>query len=143
MLRSTITHSLPAAFTRASAPKITSNAARFTSLAFKKHNASAITQIPCAVVTSQLRWSTSDCSVKPGAPQLDKIDKEAEKKLAQQKLEPNPDVSVTSTIAHTIFEPAPEEAGVPDVEVFGALKSDFVGLQEFSLWCCIATTSIR
>ena len=76
---------------------------------------------------------------------MDKIDKEAEKKLAQQKLEPNPDVSATSTIAHTVFEAAPKEAGgagVPDVEVFGALKSDLVGL-EFSLWCCIATTFTR
>lgn len=135
MLRYTTTRSLPAAFTRATTPNITSNTVRFTSLAFRKHNVAAITQIPRAIVASQLRWSTSGYSVKPGAPQLDKIDKEAEKKLAQQKLEPNPDVSATSTIAHTVFEPAPKEAGgagVPDDEVFGALKSDLVSLK-FSL----------
>ena len=131
MMRTTTTRSLPRAFSQAAQYKsssITLNAARFTSIAYKAHK--AVASLPKASLASQLRWSTSGYSVKPGAPQLDKIDKEAEKKLAAQKLEVNPE-GVTETSSTTqVFEPAPKEAGGPEIsenEVFGGIKADLVG----------------
>ena len=134
MMRTTTTRSLPRAFSQAAQYKsssITLNAARFTSIAYKAHK--AVASLPKASLASQLRWSTSGYSVKPGAPQLDKVDKEAEKKLAAQKLEVDPE-GVTGTSSTTqVFESAPKvakEAGGPEVpenEVLGGIKADLVG----------------
>lgn len=130
MLRTTTTRSLPRALSKTivyRSNSITLNTARFTSLAFKTHN--AVTSLPKAVAASQLRWSTSGYSVKAGAPQLDKIDKEAEKKLGKEKLEVDKENVTATSSTSVLFESAPQEAsgpGAADGDVLGGLKSDLV-----------------
>ena len=131
MLRTTTTRSLPRAFERAiinKTPSLVITAARFHSLAFQKHN--AVASLPKVVSASQrLRYSISGYSVKPGAPQFDKIDKDAEKNLAQEKLKEDPEGVTETSSTSRVFESAPATAGEPavsDDELFGGIKSDLV-----------------
>lgn len=60
---------------------------------------------------------------------MDKIDKDAEKKLGKEKLEADPENVTATSSTSVLFESAPAEAGgagVPDGDVLAGLKSDFV-----------------
>jgi hypothetical protein len=63
-------------------------------------------------------------AVKPGAPQLDKIDQQAEARLAQKKLGVDPDAVTATSSIRKVLEP--KEPVEEDFDMFGSLKADVV-----------------
>lgn len=126
MLRTTTSRSIPRAFERAIASKsnsIASNSARFHSLGGKRPN--VVIHFKRLTTTQLLRYAT-----KPGAPQLDKIDQQAEAELRGKKLEVDPQgVTATSSVSKVVqTSPNDDQSGTD--EVLGGVKGDLKTIRE-------------
>ncbi len=125
MLRTTTSRSIPRAFERAIASKsssVASTSASFHSLGSRRPN--VVTHSKRLTVTHLLRYAT-----KPGAPQFDKIDQQAETELRGKKLEVDPEgVTATSSVS-TVVQGAPHEDQSGTDEVSGGVKADLVSSQ--------------
>lgn len=100
---------------------------QFHSLAAKRPQVASPPQFRPVHIITQLRYVT-----KTGVPKHDKIDVEAEKKIASAKLERNPEAVTTDSSVRQVFESsqAPAEE---DNEVLRGVKDDFVSLNLVSL----------
>jgi len=133
MLRSTATRSLLKNFA-----KVTTTRSSYSAAAVKFRNASPLRQLNnnrpqlrttiARPTTTSLLYATT----KAGPP-FDKIDSKAERKLAEEQIEPHPsDVSGESSVRH-VFEQGQAPKGQDD-EMLGAIKADLGTIKEtFSL----------
>jgi hypothetical protein len=85
-----------------------------TSLAVKRPQVSALAQLK-PVQTALLRRSFAD-----------KIDREAEKKYAQEKLEPSPELVSSTSSMHPILGEVGQPPPVRDVDMMAGIKGDVV-----------------
>lgn len=133
MLRTATPRAFPRAFERAIAGKLTSavkTSARIHSLAAKRPN--VFSTLKPASASQLLRYAT-----KPVAPNIDKIDKDAEKALQSQKLPVDPDAVTEASSTRNFLEMTPDaksvaapDSGNAEPSVFGPLKSDFQTIKE-------------
>ncbi|KFY53359.1 hypothetical protein V496_07690 [Pseudogymnoascus sp. VKM F-4515 (FW-2607)] len=97
---------------------------QFHSLAAKRPQVASPPQFRPVHIIPQLRYVT-----KTGVPKHDKIDVEAEKKIASAKLESNPEAVTTDSSVRQVFESsqAPAEE---DNEVLRGVKDDFQTIKD-------------